>query len=46
MSRVETKYITTKKLNHNYFNLNRYFEQSYSDRKINNIYFDTLNDNC
>lgn len=44
MSRVETKYITVKKLNQNYFNLSRYFEQSYNDRKINNIYFDTLND--
>ena len=45
MSRIEAKYITTKKINNNYFNLNRYYDHSYSDRKINNIYFDTLNDN-
>ena len=44
MSRVETKYISNYNINQSYINFESYFRKSFEDRKINNLYFDTLDE--
>lgn len=44
MSRVESKYISKYNINQSYINFESYFKKSFEDRKINNLYFDTLDE--